>query len=483
MADQGVDGIALPQRNRRGQTQRVPDELMSPRRQDSAVWLAFYLAGLVLFGLVTVLRYPRLDALRPVYDPLALVCVGGGVLLFFLAARSTVPRLLSPLLPRRRALLVAGAAATLALSCVGVADLARLPHDLAHPHRYWNDAIAFTDCSTSLFVRGHNPYTDFSLVACFARLHMDGRFTTPLRAGLFAHDVTSPPRDATVRLFALRAAQHARHPGEFEGAVSYPAGAFLLAAPFYALGWHELATFYLAWTVLAYLLLAWRASWRARLPLAPLALANVAYWDNVSHGLSESLVVSLILAAWIAYRRTWVSTTLMGLAVATRQDAWLVAPFYLVLIGRVYGWRASTRRAVVIAALFALANGPFLLQSPDAWLAGVLGPFRDPMYPLGQGVIALGLLGWLPLWPRPVYTVLEAAALGACLLIYARTCRRQPATGLVPLLFAWRSLFVYFYVPLPLYGLWALIANAGPDGFGEDKKSLPGRRSLRIGMR
>jgi hypothetical protein len=70
----------------------------------------------------------------------------------------------------------------------------------------------------------------------------------------------------------------------------------------------------------------------------------------------------------------------------------------------------------------------------------------------------------LPLWPRFVYAGLELAALVACLLLYVRICRRQPGTGpvlaLIPVVFAWRSLFTYFYVALPMLSLWVFLALA-----------------------
>ena len=69
----------------------------------------------------------------------------------------------------------------------------------------------------------------------------------------------------------------------------------------------------------------------------------------------------------------------------------------------------------------------------------------------------------LTLWPHPVYAFLQLAALVACVLYYAHTCGRQPDTGLVlalvPLVFAWRSLFVYFFAPLPIVCLWPLLAS------------------------
>jgi hypothetical protein len=85
------------------------------------------------------------------------------------------------------------------------------------------------------------------------------------------------------------------------------------------------------------------------------------------------------------------------------------------------------------------------------------------MFPAGAGIIALGRHGLPALWPHPVYTFLELAALVACVLYYARTCRRQPDTGLVlglvPLVFAWRSFFVYFFAPLPILCLWPLLTD------------------------
>jgi hypothetical protein len=88
------------------------------------------------------------------------------------------------------------------------------------------------------------------------------------------------------------------------------------------------------------------------------------------------------------------------------------------------------------------------------------------MYPLGEGVIALATSGVLPLWPRFVYAGLELATLVACLLLYVRICRRQPGTGpvlaLIPVAFAWRSLFTYF-VALPMLSLWVFLATLSAD--------------------
>ena len=110
-------------------------------------------------------------------------------------------------------------------------------------------------------------------------------------------------------------------------------------------------------------------------------------------------------------------------------------------------------------ALFAAINAPFFVNNPRAWLAGVLAPQLDPMFPLGNGLIRLSLSGLLPLAPSPVYTALEALALLGALVWYWRVCLRAPALGyalaMAPLFFAWRSLTTYFYfTALPALALW-----------------------------
>jgi len=436
-------------------------ERLAPLQEpEAALRLACYLGALALFNLLTMLRYLGIELYGRIYSVVVLASLGAALTLLFVACRSTAPRPLRALLPHGRILVVAGLAWTLWASSYSIADIARYPATLTRVEYYWNDAIAMTDCSTDLFVHGHNPYTDFSLGDCFTRLHMDGRFTTPLEAGAFA-GVDYPRHDLERVLFGVAQAGHVQHPAEFESYVSYPAGSFLLPALFYALGWREMSVFYIACLAAAYLLLAWRAPPQLRPWLLPIALSNVITWDYAIHGYSEGLVVLLTLAAWMTWRRPWSSAVLMGLAVTTRQDAWFFALFYAVLILRVGGWRDVARRVGVMVAVFVATNAPFFAQSPAAWLTGVLGPVRDPMYYGGQGLIVLVQGGWLPLWPRPVYTAMEGVALLVCLAVYARICRRHPGAGLalalVPLVFAWRSLFVYFYLPLSILCLWPLI--------------------------
>lgn len=416
------------------------------------------LAGLASVSLGAVLQGAPLQRY---VAALMVACLTMGLACFYLAGRATPPRWLRRLWPHRHRLLRTTLATTLCAAAVSIGALAALPLTVLQPHHYANDAVAATDCATHLFLQGRNPYAAFNLGDCFARHGLDGRYTTPLQAGSFAHIRLYPTPANLLHAFARMQAGHVRHPTMFESFFNYPAGAFLLPAPFAALGWTDLSTFNLLWAILAYGVLLRLAPHDWRPWLLVMACANTALWTNLLGGQSNVLDGFLILMGWVTWRRSWPSALLMGVAVATRQDAWLFAPFYLILTGQLFSWRVAGLRLAIIGGVFYLINAPFFVVSPDSWLHGVLGPMTDPMFPLGGGIIALATSGASPLWPRPVYLGLQLAALAACLILYARTCRGQPWTGpalaMIPVLFAWRSLFSYFYVALPLLCLWAFV--------------------------
>src|SRR4051794_5416270 len=151
----------------------------------TALRLAFYLGGLTCFGVLPVCEHLHLP-----HDSLvASASLIAGLIFFFLACRATIPHLLRWLLPYSRGLAVCGLVGALWLSVHSLDDIAHFHRDLGRPNRSWTDAIAMADCATHLVLRGRNPYSAFSLVDCFSRLHLDGRFSTPLQAGGL-----SPPR-------------------------------------------------------------------------------------------------------------------------------------------------------------------------------------------------------------------------------------------------------------------------------------------------
>ncbi|MBO0792882.1 MAG: hypothetical protein J2P36_18315, partial [Ktedonobacteraceae bacterium] len=112
---------------------------------------------------------------------------------------------------------------------------------------------------------------------------------------------------------------------------------------------------------------------------------------------------------------------------------------------------------LAMACGLALAiNLPFILWDPQAWLAGVLAPVKDPMFPMGVGIVNLSVSHLLPYLPTMVYTILEAIAMLAMLVLYWRISRKHPEAAMflavIPLLLAWRSLPSYFYcTAFPLF--------------------------------
>lgn len=448
--------------------------ILSGHNAPASAWLiACYLAGLVCFGGVRLVGQLMLaqflrTGLTPHLELVAVALLVTGMGLFLLGCRETVPSLLFLLLPYKRLILATLAAATLFLASYGLVDVAQIPTELTRGTQPQNDAVSMTDCGTQLFLKGHNPYSDFVLVDCLARYGQGGDAATPLRAGAFARAPagTPPPAAELRRVFDQARLRHIHWPAEFEGHFSYPAGSFLLAAPAMAMGGQDLSAFNLFWLIMCYVLLAWGTPRWLRFSLGFLALANIDMWVTAVGIASDSLDTFLTLAAWVTWRRPWLSALLMGIAVSTRQNAWFGVPFYAILIGRTYGWRTVAQRLGIMAAIFTLTNGPFLLQAPVAWVDGVLGPLRDPMFPFGYGLITLAQQGWLPLWPHHVYTTLQFTATIICALIYARACRRHPGTGLVlallPVLLAWRSSPAYF-TPLAIFCLWPVLERLRQD--------------------
>src|SRR5258708_34792302 len=104
---------------------------------------------------------------------------------------------------------------------------------------------------------------------------------------------------------------------------------------------------------------------------------------------------------------------------------------------------------LVIAGSIGLAfNLPFILWNPQAWLAGILAPMADPMFPMGVGPINLSVTHLLPYLPKWAYTAMEGVAMHGSLAWYWRICKKFPEAAILlavlPPSFPWRSLSSYF---------------------------------------
>ncbi len=347
--------------------------------------------------------------------------------------------------------------AATASAFLGVAMLASIvdpqPPD-ATP--YHNDAIALNECSARLLLDGQNPYTSLDIFACYEGLGIGPDRTTPLRRGLFRDIVLYPSDDALQAAWDLRRASP-RDNVEFEWRPSYPALSFLALVP-WALARLDPNVLSVALLALAMAFIALRTEPSLRGLMTTTLFANLVGIAYTIGGSSDLFWATPLVAAWLWRERRW-SAIALGLACAAKQLAWFAAPYYALAIFTASGWREAARRGAIAVGVFAALNLPFVVADPRAWLVSVTTPMAEPMFPLGAGVVFLSTTGAVPLLPQLAYQAMEAAALLGCFAIAWRKRRTSPEVGLVlaslPLFFAWRSLFSYFYL-LPLFAAAAV---------------------------
>ena len=291
---------------------------------------------------------------------------------------------------------------------------------------YHADAVAAVHRMAELFLSGQDPYAAFDLPEALARFRMIPELATHVEGGGVLH------------------------------AYNYPALSFLVVAPFVALGLGDIRWVYVA----EILVIAIVTLSRLRLAWRPMALATIVgsaivLRQPILAGIDPTWAL-LVVGAWLALRRGWLSPVLLGLAFAARQTAWFVAPFYFVLVWQRSGRREAIRRAVIAAAVALAVNLPFLVRAPQRFIDGVTAPIIGPLEADGVGLVRFGLSGVGPLLPRVVYGAIALLVFVALLVAFVRWRRVVVSAPLVwpfvPLYFAWRSLQNYF-VLLPLFVL------------------------------
>jgi uncharacterized membrane protein len=339
---------------------------------------------------------------------------------------------------------------------------------------YPNDGTLLDHNAANLLLHGQNPYTSSDIVAAIRDFHQPAEYTTPLQQGVLVHQQNYPSRD---QLRALMAQEPVGHPDqvlEFESHVSYPALAFLALVPLAWAGLPTVLPFYLL--CLALLAVIGLRSVRRDLRwwVALLFLADLPVLNSTLAGDLDVFYILLVFLAWLWWERWWVSAILMGLALASKQIAWFYLPFYLIFIYQRRGFRDAINRLGLAGLLFVAINLPFIVIDSGAWLAGILAPMRDPMFPEGVGLIALSVGKLLPFLPRDAYTALEAVGMVGALAWYIRHGRTRPEAAMVlavlPLFLAWRSLPTYFYFcDLPAALLLALAPRLATQKTGETR--------------
>jgi hypothetical protein len=457
----GAEGRSLPpgMATVRGRSWQLPR--FSIPRPDEQLAARLTLVGLVI-ALQNLLELPRdpINAALGLKLTGLLLVLGLGsslVLLFYaLAPRPPMWRWLRSRPIQLGVLMLTLVAALVGLRAAGTALAASFA-----PPDYPNDGTTLDHYAAEQLLRGHDPYASSDIVVAMRFLHQsDASRTTPLRQGVFgARAWTDAPSRAEMRtVFAAEPAGHPQRVLEFESHVSYPALAFLPLVPFVWAGLPSVVLFFvLCFVALAALIL--QATPAAARPwVALLLLADVPLLNATVAGDLDVLYILLLFVAWRTLPRALPSTVALGLALAAKQLAWFFLPYYAITVWREHGAWAAVRRVAGSAAVFLALNIPFVLSNPRAWLAGVLAPELDPMFPSGLGLVRLATAGWMPLLPSWCYLALELLALLVGVAWYARAGWKRPelafALAVLPLFFAWRSLATYFYfAALPAFAL------------------------------
>jgi hypothetical protein len=356
------------------------------------------------------------------------------------------------------ALLVAGLAEVVALSLFyswfdrldlsGNAlgqSLAAMAHGFAY-----NDATALSHQAAENLRHGENPYEKANIVSAFKAYDLPSDRLTPLRVGRFAHDFPYPEPDKVAQLWQEALSNPAPVPPEIESGLCYPAGDFLLLTPFLLAGINDVRGVYAIFVLVALAVVTWLVPRGRRLVFVSAALISLELWDSVGSGETGSLCFPLLLLGWVLPRRSlWLSALFMGLAVATKQTAWFFLPFYLILVLKPRGLKSLLMVIGIIMGVFMAANAPFLVSDPDLWFKSVMAPVAERMFPLGVGVVTLVTGGVLDIRSPLLFSVLELGVFGLSIVWYFRNYRRYPQTApilaVLPLFFAWRSLWNYFF--------------------------------------
>ncbi len=283
---------------------------------------------------------------------------------------------------------------------------------------YHTDVVAAVHRAAELFISGQNPYTIFDMPQALARFNLDPQLATHLENGSVVHTF------------------------------NYPAMSFLQLAPFVALGLQDVRWVYLIETLLIAVIAIrqLRPAWRS-MALVTVIGNEIITRQWILAGIDPSWALYLIVA-WLLRKRHVISAILLGLAIADRQPAWFVAPFFILAIAQRFGQRVAVRTAAVALLTALLVNAPFVIGDPARAIAGILAPVLAPLVSGGVGLMRYGVSDVGPALPRLAYAALSlTATVGLLVLLWKRPRSLAGAPlvwPLLPLYLAWRSNQNYF---------------------------------------
>jgi len=329
-------------------------------------------------------------------------------------------------------------------------DLRQLLTGVQRDYGY-NDGTILSKQAVENLLHGNNPYSNANIIEALIEFNGSYDRVTPLRVGTFYNVFPYPTENQLADLWYKAVLTPSQVPAEIESRVCYPAGSFLLPAPFVLIGIGDIRIVYAIFLLAGLIYAAWVIPKKKRLLFIAVAFISLELWNSVfSGGEMGNLCFPFLMVAWLALNRNlWLSAICMGIAVATKQTAWFFVPFYLILLFKTYGVKKLFAGIALIAGIFVITNLPFATGNWQIWFNSVTSPMTDLMFPSGLGLITLVTSGIVKLRSSLPFTILEAISFIVAVGWYFKYCRKYPQTGpllaVVPLFLAWRSLFPYFF--------------------------------------
>ena len=323
----------------------------------------------------------------------------------------------------------------------------------------YSDSTALDQQAANNFLKGGNPYVEANIIKAGIEFGVPATKLTPLRTGQFANDFPYPSLDKMEKIYVDVQATPDKIPPEFESKYNYPAASFILLAPFIALGITDLRIIFLIFLLPVFGYVIWQIKSNNKMKFLFIAatIASLEIWNSLSSGSTSILVFPLLLMAWLLYRKNlWLSALFMGVALATKQIAWFLFPFYLILILREKGLKKAAFITAITGGIFLCFNLPYILANPGLWISSVMAPMTNNIFPSNILIIALNYIGLIDIKTPLPFTIIEVIVIIVALIWYYRNCRRLPETALVlaifPFFFSWRGswglfiLFQYHYI-------------------------------------
>jgi len=315
---------------------------------------------------------------------------------------------------------------------------------------HYNDSTAMDQQAVTNVLNGKNPYVAANIVTAMEQVGASLNAITPLHAGTFAGIFPYPSQAQLTEFWQSAGITFDQIRTQIESRFNYPAGSFLLAAPFFLIGLADMHWVVLIFLIAGLIYAFLKIPKSRRLIFLVAVAASIELWGCLVSGDNTVLAFPFIMVGWLLLReRPMFAMSLIGVAAATKQTSWFLIPFALILLIRFYGWKYAIAGVAAAAGVFLLLNLPFFINNPSLWLDSVFAPLKDAMYPFGTGLVVLVSKGFLNIQNPLPFTVLELSTLLGGIVWYFFHAKRYPQAGLLlsilPFFFAWRSLNNYFY--------------------------------------